>query len=247
MSKLVWDRPKNRKFETGVDHGVLYLQNSQGVCTDGVAWNGLISVSENPSGGEPTAMWADNVKYLNLMSAEEFGCTIEAYSYPRAFLPCLGKAEPSLGLRLAQQRRKPFGFSFRTLVGNAEEGTNYGSRIHAIYGCMASPSEQTYSTVNDSPEATTLSWEVTTTPVVVEGYKPTSEFVFDELKFKNSGAMNAFHMIEDVLYGTEDTEAKLPTLDEVTEIYSYARFIMDNDGDELIDSNGNKMQSAVYN
>lgn len=246
MSRLVWDSMRDRKYETGVDHGVLYLQQPDGTYTDGIAWNGLTAVTENPSGAEPTALWADNIKYLNLLSSEEYGCTIEAYSYPRAFRPCLGKAEIADGVIVAQQPRKSFGFSYRTLIGNAELGNEYSYKIHIVYGCLASPSSVNYTTVNDSPEPITLSWEVTTTPISVENAKPTAEFVFDGSTYKKKGAMNVLHAIEDVLYGTEDTDPRIPSLQEIRDIYVYERYIRDSSEEVMLDSSGNPLLGAVY-
>lgn len=245
MSRLVWDEMRDRRYETGVDHGVLYLLDGN-TYGEGTAWNGLTAVTENPSGAEPTAFWADNIKYLNLLSAEDFGCTIEAYSYPAAFRPCLGKAVIADGVTIAQQNRKGFGFSYRTLVGNAEVGNDYSYQLHIIYGCMASPSSVNYTTINDSPEPITLSWEVTTTPVKIGDAKPTSEMTFDGPTFKKRGLMNVLHAIEDILYGTDDEEARIPTLAEIQEIYVYERYIVDSDGEDLLDSSGNRIAGAVY-
>lgn len=192
MAEIKWDKTGEHFYETGVDHGVLYVwdptkNNNAGGYGTGVAWNGLISISENPSGAEPTALWADNIKYLNLMSAEEFGCTIEAYTYPDQFMKCDGTEEPATGVYLRQQNRATFALCYRTLIGNDTQGNDLGYKIHIIYGCLASPSERSYSTVNDSPEAITFSWEVTTTPVEVTvgtgneavTYKPTSYLEID--------------------------------------------------------------------
>lgn len=245
MSRLTWDGLRNRKYETGVDHGVLYLLEN-GAYSDGVAWNGLTAVTENPSGAEPTAFWADNIKYLNLLSAEDFGCTIEAYSYPAAFRPCLGKANIATGVTISQQTRKGFGFSYRSLVGNAVEGNDYSYQLHVIYGCLASPPSKNYTTVNDSPEPISLSWEVSTTPVRIADSKTTSEMVFDGPTYKKRGLMNVLHAIEDVLYGTEETDAHIPSLGEIQEIYVYERYIRDSDGEEILDSVGNPIAGAVY-
>ncbi len=246
MARLVWDKQKDRKYETGVDHGVLYLQQPDGTYTDGTVWNGLTAVTENPSGAEATALWADNIKYLNLLSAEEYGCTIEAYTFPRAFRPCLGKSEIAEGVTISQQPRKSFGFSYRTLVGNAELGNDYSYKIHVVYGCLASPSSVNYTTINDSPEAITLSWEVSTTPIRVENAKPTAEFVFDGPTFKKKGVMNVLHAIEDILYGTDDTDPRIPSLQEVTELYVYMRHVYDSDGEIMLDSSGDPLLSSSY-
>ena len=246
MSRLIWDKLKDRTYETGTDHGVLYLRNHDGTYGEGTVWNGLTAVTINPSGGEATAFWADNAKYLNILSAEELGFTIEAYSYPKDFRVCFGRRQIVEGITVSQQKRESFGFSFRSKVGNPEAGDDYSYKIHVIYGCMASPSSKSYSTVNDSPEALTLSWEVSTLPVVIEGAKPTSEFVFDGLKYKQLGIMNILHAIENVLYGTDETDPRLPSMDEIQEIYVYQRYMLDSDGEDLLDSSGNKMMGAVY-
>lgn len=210
MSKIVWDRAGEHYYETGVDHGVLY-PTQNGAYGKGVAWNGLTSVSENPSGADSNAQWADNIKYLNLIAAEEFGATIEAFTYPDEFSVCDGSAEPVRGVMIGQQSRRPFGMSYRTLLGNDLEGTDYGYKIHMIYGATASPSERAYSTVNDSPEALTFSWEVTTTPVEVSGYKPTASLTVDSTKVSPINLA----MLEKILYGSDDAEPRLPMPDEV--------------------------------
>lgn len=199
---LSWDDTGNRKFETGVDRGVLYPINSSGAYTPGVAWNGLTSVSESPSGAEATALWADNIKYLNLYSAEEFGATIEAYTYPKEWEACDGSAELSAGVTIGQQSRKKFGLCYRTRLGNDVDGDSYGYKLHLVYGCMASPSERQYSTVNDSPEAITFSWTITTTPVSVsdisnKSFKPTSVLTIDSTQVDATKLKS----LEDVLYG----------------------------------------------
>lgn len=213
MSKLVWDKAGEHFYETGVDRGVLF-PTLNGAYTKGVVWNGLTSVSENPSGADSSAQYADNIKYLNLIAAEEFGATIEAFTYPDEFAACDGSAEPVRGVRIGQQTRKPFGFSYRTLVGNDLESTEYGYQIHIVYGATASPSSRDYNTVNDSPEAITFSWEVTTTPVEVTGYKPTATLVIESQKV----SLKALQALEDILYGTTDTEPRLPMPDEVFKI-----------------------------
>ena len=214
MSVLVWDSIGQRFYETGADHGVLYPFVNNAYAT-GVAWNGLTAVNESPSGAEATPLWADNIKYLNLMSAEEFGATIEAYTYPDEFAECDGSAEIAPGVTIGQQKRKMFGFAYRTLIGNDTDGTDKGYKIHLVYGALASPSDKGYNTVNDSPEAITFSWTITTTPVTVTGFKPTAHLVIDSTKVNNPVKMKA---IEDVLYGTVSTEPRLPLPDEVAEI-----------------------------
>ncbi len=214
MAKLVWDNTGDRLYETGTDHGVLYVwdetanSNAGGYGT-GVVWNGLTAVTENPSGAEPTALWADNIKYLNLMSAEEFGCTIEAYTYPDAFMQCDGSAEVADGVYIRQQQRKTFAFCYRTLVGNDTQGTEKGYKIHIVYGCLASPSSRNYTTVNDSPEAIQFSWEVTTTPVAVTGYKPTAYIEIDSTKLTTTTQQERLATLEDYLYGSSTLTSQL--------------------------------------
>lgn len=200
--RITWDKTGERVYETGVDHGVLYLPNNSGVYDKGYAWNGLVSVSESPSGAEASAQYADNIKYLNLVSAEEFGATLEAFTYPDEFGVCDGSAAPEAGVYLGQQGRRAFGLSYRTLLGNDILGTNFGYKIHLIYGALAAPSEKGYTTVNDSPEAITFSWEVSTTPVNVgqlEGveYKPTSSLTIDSTRVNPV----ALTQLEVILYG----------------------------------------------
>jgi len=214
MPKIIWDAVGERFYETGVDHGVLYTPDATGVYASGVAWNGLTSVSESPSGAEANAQYADNIKYLNLISAEEFGATIEAFTYPPEFAPFDGLGVPSEGVIVGQQPRKSFGLSYRTKVGNDLDGDNHGYKLHLVYGCQASPSEKAYNTINDSPEAITFSWEVTTTPVPVTGFSPTSLLVIDSTKVDPT----ALAALEDTLYG-ETMPAKLPTPDEVLAIF----------------------------
>ena len=175
MSRIVWDKTGERYYETGVKMGVLYPIQEGGVYTKGVAWNGLTAVTESPSGAEATPLYADDIKYLNLISNEEFGATIEAYTYPDEFAECDGSAALSAGVMIGQQARKTFGLCYRTSLGNDVDGSDYGYKLHLIYGCLAAPSEKSYATINDSPEAITFSWEVSTTPVNVNGFKPTSQ------------------------------------------------------------------------
>ena len=214
MAKLVWDQIGERFYETGVDHGVLYPQDNLGAYTNGVAWNGLTSVSESPSGAEPTDLYADNIKYLSIRSAETFGATVEAYTYPDEFAVLDGSAELAEGVIIGQQPRKAFGLSYRTRKGNDIQLENYGYKLHLIYGCSVSPSEKSYQTINDSPEAITFSWEMTTIPVNVTGFKPTATVILDS-NVLGTAKMTA---IEDVLYGTSETEPRLPLPDEVLSI-----------------------------
>lgn len=207
---LVWDKTGERYYETGVKNGVLYIPTG-GVYNKGVAWNGLISVTESPSGAEATPLYADDIKYLNLMSAEEFGATIEAYTYPDEFAACDGSAELTPGVTVGQQARQTFGMSYKTTLGNDVDGSEHGYKLHLIYGAMAAPSEKPYSSINDSPEAITFSWELTTTPVNVTGMKPTASIVIDSTKVDKS-KLEAF---EKILYGSEQAAARLPLPDEI--------------------------------
>lgn len=220
MSKLVWDKTGERYYETGVKNGVLYIP-TEGVYSKGVAWNGLTAVTESPSGAEATALYADDMKYLSLYSAEEFGATIEAYTYPDEFAQCDGSAELTKGVSIGQQTRKTFGLCYRTTVGNDTDGNDYGYKLHMIYGCMASPSEKAYATINDSPEAITFSWEVTTTPVSVAGFKPTASITIDSTKADPI----KLAALEDILYGKDGepgSEARLPLPDEIKTLMSAA-------------------------
>ena len=215
MPALVWDQVGERFYETGVDHGVLYMPDVAGVYATGVAWNGLTSVSETPTGAEANAQYADNIKYLNLISAEEFGATVEAFTYPEEFAEYDGLAVPEPGVVVGQQPRKTFGLSYRTRVGNDLELDEHGYKLHLVYGCIASPSEKAYNTINDSPEAITFSWEISTTPVPVTGYKPTSLLVVDSTVVDPT----ALTTLEGLLYGSTLT-ATLPLPDEVIDLFS---------------------------
>ena len=216
MPKLTWDNTGERIFETGIKQGVLYPIQSDGKYTKGVAWNGLTAVTESPSGAEATALYADDIKYLNLLSNEEFGATIEAYTYPDEFAECDGSAELATGVMIGQQKRKTFGLCYRTTIGNDVEGNDYGYKLHLVYGCLAAPSEKSYSTINDNPDAITFSWEVSTTPVNVAGFKPTSQITIDSTKADPT----KLAALEAVLYGAEAAEAKLPLPDEVATLMS---------------------------
>lgn len=213
MAILVWDEAGKRTFETGIDHGVLYVQKD-GKYPKGVAWNGLISVSENPSGAEDNALYADNIKYLNIKSSEELGLSIECYTYPDEWEACDGSAELVPGVKLGQQRRESFGLSYRTKIGNDTEGEDHGYKLHLIYGCSASPSERSYQTINDSPEAISFSYDITTTPVAVDGYKPVSSITIDSTKIEP----DQLAKLEKVLYGDAEEEARLPLPNELASI-----------------------------
>lgn len=224
MSKLAWDKDSERLYETGVSHGVLYLKDDTGAFSRGVAWNGLTGVTESPSGAEATPLYADNIKYLNLRSAEEFGATIEAYTYPDEFAICDGSAELTEGVVIGQQARKPFGLCYRTVLGNDVKGENYGYKLHLIYNAEAAPSERAYATINDSPEAITFSWELTTTPVNVAGFKATASLIIDSTKVDPEKLKE----LEDILYGTDAvegddakpaTDPRMPLPDEIAAIF----------------------------
>ena len=216
MARLVWDQTGDRLYETGVDRGVLYI-NGTGTYDKGVAWNGLTGVTESPSGAEATDLYADNIKYLSMRSAETFGATIEAYTYPDEFAECDGSASLATGVTIGQQSRKTFGLCYRTQIGNDVDLNDHGYKLHLIYGCSASPSEKAYATINDSPEAITFSWELTTTPVNVTGFKPTACIIIDSTK----ADPECLTALEDILYGTDaggSTSPRLPLPDEVKTI-----------------------------
>lgn len=218
MSKIEWDKTGEKLYETGVKNGVLYLPDESGAYTKGVAWNGLTSVKESPSGAEATPLYADDIKYLELTSAEEFGGTLECYTYPDEFAECDGSAEVAPGVIIGQQNRKTFGLCYRTTLGNDVKGNEYGYKLHLIYGAKASPSEKAYSTINDSPEAITFSYEITTTPVNVTGYKPTASLIVDSTKV----SAEKMAALEAILYGKDaavesgaNNDPRLPLPDEV--------------------------------
>ena len=220
MAKLVWDKTGDRLYETGVKNGVLYIPTA-GVYSKGVAWNGLTAVTESPSGAEATALYADDTKYLSLMSAEEFGATIEAYTYPDEFAACDGSAELADGVMIGQQKRSTFGLCYKTTIGNDTDGNDHGYKLHIIYGAMAAPSEKAYASINDSPEAITFSWEITTTPVNVTGAKPTASLVIDSTKADPS----KLAALEDILYGKDGepgNEPRLPLPDEIKTLMTAA-------------------------
>lgn len=223
MPKLVWDADSTRIYETGVDHGVLYVRESDGSYPKGVAWNGLTAVTQSPSGAESTPLYADNIKYLNLRSAEEFGATVEAYTYPEEFEQCDGYASLANGVVVGQQARKMFGLCYRTKIGNDTDGEDHGYKLHLIYGCDAAPSERGYQTVNDSPSAITFSWTVSTTPVNVPGLKPTASIEIDSTKVDKE----KLQKLEDILYGSDTGEyaaggtgPRLPLPDEIASIFA---------------------------
>ena len=215
MAKIEWDKTGERLYETGVKNGVLYVQDA-GTYPKGVAWNGLTAVTESPSGAEATPLYADDIKYLNLLSTEEFGATIEAYTYPDEFAECDGSASLATGVMIGQQPRKAFGLCYRTTIGNDTEGNDHGYKLHIIYGALAAPSEKAYATINDSPEAITFSWEVTTTPVNVTGAKPTASITIDSTKVD----LEKLTALEKILYGDAEVEARLPLPDEIKQLFT---------------------------
>ena len=216
MPKLVWDAAGSRIYETGDDRAVLYVQDATGAYPKGVAWNGITAVTQSPSGAESNPLFADNIKYVDLRSAETFGGTIEAYTYPDEWAECDGSAEVAPGVFAGQQSRKPFGFCYRSTLGNDTELDQHGYKLHLIYNATAAPSEKGYQTVNDSPDAITFSWEISTTPINIAGFKPTSEITIDSTKV-DSAKLTA---LEDILYGTTDAEARLPLPDEVVRLFN---------------------------
>lgn len=221
MAELTWDQTGERTYETGVDHGALYLPDETGEYNSGYAWNGLTTVTESPSGAESNPQYADNIKYLNLISAEEFGATVEAFTYPDEFAQCDGTGVPSPGISVGQQARKVFGMAYRTIMGNDLEGNDHGYKLHLIYGALAAPSEKAYATVNDSPEAISFSWELTTTPVAVgtidgKAYKPAASMTIDSTKVD----ADALASLEAILYGQEASDPRLPLPAEVISLFS---------------------------
>jgi len=216
MTKLLWDQTSERTYETGVDHGVLFVQNSAGAYPLGVAWNGLTAVTESPSGAEASPLYADNIKYLNLMSVEELAATIEAYTYPEEFGVCDGTVAPYTGVLVGQQTRKTFGLAYRTQIGNDVEGTDFGYKLHLVYGCLAAPSEKAYATVNDTPEAITFSWAITTSPVEIPDLKKSAMITINSTKVD----ADALSDLEDALFGTVGVDARLPLPTEVMAFFS---------------------------
>lgn len=218
MSKLVWDKAGERFYETGVKNGVLYVKDENGAYSNGVAWNGLTAVTESPSGAEASPLYADDIKYLNLVSNEEFGATIEAYTYPEEFAVCDGSAALVEGVYIGQQTRKEFGMCYKTVLGNDSDYNDYGYKLHLIYNALAAPSEKAYATINDSPEAITFSWEVTTTPVTVTGFKPTASVTIDSTKVDKA----KLEALEAILFGSESEEPRLPLPDEIATLMKAA-------------------------
>ena len=215
MSKIIFDNTGEKIYETGVDHCVLYVRNGNAYET-GVAWNGITAINENPSGAEATPIYADNIKYLNIVSGEDFGATIEAYTYPDEFTECDGSAEIIAGVKIGQQTRKPFALCYRTLIGNDVAGTGHGYKLHFIYNAQAAVSAKNYKTINESPEAMSFSWEISTTPEVVEGFKPTATVTVDSTKVD----AQKLKALEDKIYGSENSEPTMPTISEIVSLLS---------------------------
>ena len=214
MARLIWDEVGQRFFETGVKNGVLYVQNNDGSYANGVVWNGLTAITESPSGAEETPLYADDVKYLTLRSAEEFGATIEAFTYPEEFEQCDGSAQIAAGITVGQQARRAFGLCYRTAVGNDIQGQEFSYKLHIIYGCTVAPSEKSYSTINDNPEAITFSWELSTVPVPVDGFKPTASLIIDASKV-DAGKLQ---LLENALFGDAENEATLLLPNQIMEL-----------------------------
>ena len=250
MAKIVWDQPRDRLYETGVSNGVLYVQDDLGAYRDGVPWNGLTAVTNTGSGYEGNVFYADNIKYVTAYSKNEFGLTIEAWTYPDEFLECDGSKIPVVGEDIKQQYRRAFGFSYKTIFGNAIDGNDFGYKLHIVYGCKASPTEKSYQEISDSVELTAFSWEVTTTPIEINGFKPTSEIVLDST-LVNSDAMEE---IEKWLYGSETNEPTLISPDEIRELvslnsiwfYSYSDPEFDGEGQVLIRRKANRIQTYSH-
>ena len=215
MSKIIFDNTGDKIYETGVDHCVLYVRDGDTYQT-GVAWNGITAINENPSGAEATPIYADNIKYLNIVSGEDFGATIEAYTYPDEFTECDGSAEIVAGVKIGQQTRKPFALCYRTLIGNDVAGTGHGYKLHFIYNAQAAVSAKNYKTINESPEAMSFSWEISTTPEVVEGFKPTATVTVDSTKVD----AEKLKALEDKIYGAESSEPTMPTISEIVSLLS---------------------------
>lgn len=218
MSKIIWDEDAKRTYETGVDHGVLYPRSDDGSYPNGVAWNGITGFTESPSGAEPTDLYADNIKYMTMRSAETLGGTLNAYTYPPEFAQCDGSASLVPGVAIGQQSRRSFGLAYRTVLGNDVSGNDYAYKLHLLYGCTASPSDKTYNTINDSPDAIEFSWEITTVPVNVTGFKPTANVTIDSSQFTTEEQKTALKKLEDILYGTDSEEPRLPLPDEIKTI-----------------------------
>lgn len=245
MSKLEWDKIGNRCYEAGVDKVVLYLLKYSRY-QEGKPWNGVISTNENPSGGEPSAFYADNRKYLNLISSEEFGLSIEAYDYPGEFKECLGEAMIAEGVYISQQKRHHFGLVYRTLIGNDIDDVDYGYKLNIVFDCLAIPSESAHETIGESTEPMTHSWEISTMPQELEGYKPTAKLTLVSKDFEKAGLVNVLHYLEGILFGTDTTNARMPKIPEILEVFDIQMYLRDNDNNALLDSSGNRIRTRVF-
>lgn len=245
MSKLVFDRPADRVYETGIQNGVIFPIR-YGRYQDGVVWNGLTAVNERPSGSEPNALYADNIKYLNLLSDEEFAATVEAYSYPNECRRCLGETEIAQGVYIAQQSRQHFGLVYKTMRGNAESQDARDYKLHLLFNCMVGPSEKNFGTVNETPEAITFSWELQAEKQYVSNFKPSANLVLDSVKMTKAGFYNLLRFIEDQVYGTDSSDPHFLSLTELTEIVPQMIYLRDNENGAILDSAGNRIQSFVF-
>ena len=245
LEALSWDNAGERYFETGIDRGVIFPINGRNY-GKGAAWNGLTNVSENSDGAEPTAIYADNGRYLSLMSDEDIKLTVEAYTYPDEFSECIGKSEISDGVFISQQRRKRFGFCYRTKYGNDTDGTDFGYKIHIVFECIALPSDESHSSINDSPEAMPYSWEIQTIPVSIDGKKPSSEIIFDSRILRKAGLLNVLKAIEEKLYGTRTTNPSFIMPSQINVVFDTEMYIRDSDNNVITDSIGTYLRSRVF-
>ena len=244
-SEVKWDNIGERFFETGTDKCIVFPL-SRGVYSNGVAWSGVSAVNESSDGAEATAIYADNQKYLNLISEEDLKLTVEAYDYPDEFAECIGETELSRGVIINQQKRKHFGFCFRTRFGNDIEGSDYGYKIHLIFDCLAAPSDRSHSTISDSPEAMSYSWEISTVPCEIDGYRPSAEMIFDSHEFCRKGLINVLRAIERVLYGSDANDSTFLKPTDVFDIFETEMFIRDSNNNIILDDTGARLQSSVY-
>ncbi|MCD8119755.1 MAG: hypothetical protein LUE29_09820 [Lachnospiraceae bacterium] len=245
MSKLTWDSTGEHFYETGIEKCALFPITS-GKYATGVAWNGITSINENSSGGEITALYADNIKYLQMISPEEFAATVEAYAYPEEFKQCIGELGWADGVVLSQQRRKHFGLVYRTLIGNDIYGSDLGYKLHILFDCIAGPTAESHSTITDSPEAMTFSWEINTNKESVDDYLPTACVVMDSLQLKEVGLTNILTYIEDMVYGSDSNDPTFMGVSDILDACTTQMYIMDLESDFILDSDGNYIQSSVY-
>lgn len=245
LEEIEWDNIGERFYETGIDKCVLYPIKS-GRYKSGVAWNGISAINESSSGAEANSIYADNRKYLNIMSDEELKLTIEAYDYPDEFLDCLGQKEVSDGITIFQQKRNHFGLCYRTILGNDIEGAECAYKIHVVFDCLASPSDRSYATINESPEAMSFSWEVSTTPAKIEDGKPSADMIFDSYKLGNSGLMNVLRALERILYGTSETAPTFLKPSDIYDVFESEMYMRDSDNDTILDNLGEKLITSVF-